>query len=76
MAKTSYLMVCSKCGWKNSRQASTKGVKLCAKCGGHMIFPRTLSGDADTSLSIWIIVGGILFMGVVGVVWEITKFGG
>jgi hypothetical protein len=68
MAGPSVLLKCSSCGWKNARQASSKTVKPCAKCGGQMIFAAPASKDEQEKI-ILLVAGGILFMLVFGVLF-------
>ena len=66
MPGSSMLLKCSSCGWKNSRQASSKTMKPCAKCGGHMIFASPPSKEEEEKM-VFLVVGAILFMFVVAV---------
>ncbi len=68
MPGPSVLMKCSTCGWTNSRQASSKSMKPCAKCGGHMVFATPASNDEQEKI-VLLVVGGILFMLVFGVMF-------
>ena len=61
MAGQSVLLKCSRCGWKNSRQASSKSMKPCAKCGGHMVFASPLKKEEE-EIIILVVVGAILLM--------------
>ena len=62
MAGQSVLLKCSRCGWKNSRQASSKSMKPCAKCGGHMVFASPLKKEEE-EIIILVVAGAILLMG-------------
>ena len=76
MAGHSMHLKCSRCGWKNSRQASSKSIKPCAKCGGQMIFASPLNKEEQEKMTL-VVVGAILFMLVVGIFLSISgiKFG-
>lgn len=59
---------CSSCGFKTSR--SMKNVdKPCPKCGGRLMFRGT---QEEATAALWLVIGGIVFMLVFGIIWEVN----